>query len=144
MKTIEVLQGLFKESQLNFIGEIYRLQSPEFQENRGVYTNYNGDALVADENFISVGAEFVSSRNVQNGDMVRKTETWNIILRKRMLTAMETYIEPIINQKQVTVSLGQGQAKLITLVTDGRRTDESTFIINLEVTYNFSQECLCC
>ena len=79
MKTIEVLQGLFKESQLNFIGEIYRLQSPEFQENRGVYTNYNGDALVADENFISVGAEFVSSRNVQNGDMVRKTETWNII-----------------------------------------------------------------
>ena len=110
----------------------------------GVYTNYNGDALLADENFISVGAEFVSSRNVQNGDMVRKTETWNIIMRKRMLTASETYIESIINNKQVTVDLGQGQAKLITLVTDGRRTDESTFVINLEVTYNFNQDCLCC
>lgn len=144
MKTIEVLQGLFDKSQLNFIGEIYRLQSPEFQENRGVYTNYHGDALVADENFISVGAEFVSSRNEQKGPMIKKTETWNIIMRKRMLTASETYIEPIINQKQVTVELGQGQAKLVTLVTDGRRTDESTFIINLEVIYNFNQDCLCC
>lgn len=144
MKTIEVLQGLFDKSQLNFIGEIYRLQSPEFQENRGVYTNYHGDALVADENFISVGAEFVSSRNEQKGPMIKKTETWNIILRKRMLTAMETYIEPIINNKLVVVDLGQGQAKLLTLITDGRRIDESTFVVNLEVTYNFNQDCLCC
>ena len=144
MKTIEVLQGLFDKSQLNFIGEIYRLQSPEFQENRGVYTNYHGDALVADENFISVGAEFVSSRNEQKGPMIKKTETWNIILRKRMLTASETYIEPIINNKLVVVDLGQGQAKLLTLITDGRRIDESTFVVNLEVTYNFNQDCLCC
>jgi hypothetical protein len=144
MKTIEVLQELFKESQLNFIGEIYRLQSPEFQENRGVYTNYNGDALIADDNFISVGAELISSRNQQNGSIIKKTETWNVVLRKRMLTAAETYIEPIINNKLVEVNLGQGQAKLLTLVTDGRRTDESTFIVNLEVTYNFNQDCLCC
>ena len=46
---------------------------------------YSIHTILSDENFISVGAEFVSSRNVQNGDMVRKTETWNIILRKRML-----------------------------------------------------------
>lgn len=144
MKTIEIISQLFSKSNIKFIGEVFRLQSPEFQDARGIYTNYKGESLTPNDNYMIAGAEMVSTRNNNQEFVITKVESWNIILCKRMLTASETYLESILNDKVLTLPIGNGEATIITSIAGGNRTSESTYVINLELTVRFNQDCLCC
>lgn len=134
------LTTLLQEININFLGEVMTLRDQSKGEAIGTITN-GQEALVANNNYISAGIEFVSDIENKNnyGKFWKKRSRWNLICMKAPILITE--LENIYFKLQDKENGG-----FVYNILGSQRISENQIIIQVEITYNYNYDprCLCC
>lgn len=134
------LTTLLQEININFLGEVMTLRDQSKGEAIGTITN-GQEALVANDNYISAGIEFVSDIENKNnyGKFWKKRSRWNLICMKAPILITE--LENIYFKLQDKENGG-----FVYNILGSQRISENQIILQVEITYNYNYDprCLCC